>query len=523
MEAVDSLPANSPVSGGTRALTEAEAEALGLYSSGGSPDIDGYVGLSSLYPINYSTTGTAVSGQYGAVSALEHEISEVMGRTESLGTYVGSGDYTPLDLFRYASAGVPAVTPGAGYFSLDQGTTNLAPFNDPRSGGDAGDWDSSVANDAFGAALGAGTVNPVSAVDLAVMNVLGYATAVACYAEGTRLRTLSGDVRVEDLAIGDTVQTILSGPVPIKWIGHRAIDCGRHPDPRLVCPVQVRRGAFGDDLPYRDLFLSPDHAVAVDGVLIPVRLLLNGATIVQDTARRHIRYFHVELDRHDLLLAEGLAAESYLDTGNRGMFDTAGHLTVLHPDFGARTTPRRETRSCLPFTWQPEVVRPIWSRLAALADAIGYKPACVATSDDPDLFIVNGLRRLTRLYKHSGQYAFLVPGATRDLRLRSRHAAPSATRPWLEDRRELGVMVQRMSIRDAGSRQDVALDSPALDDGWWAPEGDGATVWRWTNGDAVLPPVDAPSVIEIFVGDTVPYPMAPAADQVSWDLVRRFG
>ena len=86
--------------------------------------------------------------------------------------------------------------------------------------------------------------------------------------------------------------------------------------------MRVKVGAFGTGRPRRDLVLSPDHAVhgsaLADGpaVLVPVRYLVNGATIVQEAADA-ISYFHVELDRHDVLLAEGLPTESYLDTANR--------------------------------------------------------------------------------------------------------------------------------------------------------------------------------------------------------------
>jgi hypothetical protein len=84
--------------------------------------------------------------------------------------------------------------------------------------------------------------------------------------------------------------------------------------------VRVRAGAFGVGVPNRDLLLSPDHAVYFEGCLIPVRHLINGRTIAQEKVDR-VSYYHVELTRHAVLLAEGLACESYLDTGNRGAFE----------------------------------------------------------------------------------------------------------------------------------------------------------------------------------------------------------
>jgi autotransporter-associated beta strand protein len=105
--------------------------------------------------------------------------------------------------------------------------------------------------------------------------------AVPCFCAGTKLRTETGEVAVERLAIGARVAT-LSGEVrPIIWIGHRRVDCRRHPNPEQVLPVRVARHAFGADRPRTDLLLSPDHAVLVEAVLIPIKCLINGRSIAQ--------------------------------------------------------------------------------------------------------------------------------------------------------------------------------------------------------------------------------------------------
>ena len=105
--------------------------------------------------------------------------------------------------------------------------------------------------------------------------------ASACYASGTFILTDRGEIAVEHLTAGDHVTTISGASRPIRWIGHRRIDCSRHPDPRQVWPVRVSAGAFGEGLPRRDLWLSPDHAVYMQGVLVPIKLLVNGSTIRQ--------------------------------------------------------------------------------------------------------------------------------------------------------------------------------------------------------------------------------------------------
>jgi hypothetical protein len=179
-----------------------------------------------------------------------------------------------------------------------------------------------------------------------VSNTNGTATiGFACYLEGTRLLTANGEVAVEALRAGDLVPTVLGRRLArVKWIGHRRVVCRRHERPWNVLPVRVAEGTFGPGAPLRDLYLSPDHAVLVDDVLVPVRHLLNGTTIVQ-VAAEVVTYWHVELDRHDAILAEGLAAESYLDTGNRAAFDNGGAAVQLQPDFAYGVW---EALSCAP-------------------------------------------------------------------------------------------------------------------------------------------------------------------------------
>ncbi|MGE0221663.1 MAG: Hint domain-containing protein [Acetobacteraceae bacterium] len=155
-----------------------------------------------------------------------------------------------------------------------------------------------------------------------------------CFAAGTRIETMNGAVAVEALRVGDRVRVASdAGWRDIIWIGHRRVDCRLHPRPKQVLPVRVAAGAFGAGRPSRDLYLSPDHAVFVDGVLIPVRCLVNGDSIAQ-CAVNEVTYFHVELACHDIVLAEGLSVESYLDTGDRDSFANGGGVTRLFPAFG---------------------------------------------------------------------------------------------------------------------------------------------------------------------------------------------
>jgi len=131
----------------------------------------------------------------------------------------------------------------------------------------------------------------------------------------------------------------------VVWIGRRHLACDRHPTPTQAWPVRIRAGRFGARPPYRSLWLSPDHAVFANEVLIPAKRLVNRSTIGQikvDALDDH----HVELPRHDVLLANGLAVESFLDAnGDRSFFANGGIPVILHPDLTALAW---EANGCAP-------------------------------------------------------------------------------------------------------------------------------------------------------------------------------
>jgi len=194
----------------------------------------------------------------------------------------------------------------------------------------------------------------------------GTDVTISCFAAGTMIRTSRGDIAAEALSAGDGVLTAAGEEREIVWIGQRDIDCRRHPAPERVWPVRVAAGAFGHGLPCRDLFLSPDHAVFVDGVLIPVGRLIDGAGI-KSVRRDTVSYFHIELARHDVLLAEGLPVESYLDHGGRSNFSNAGGVMRLFPDFSASLLPAIcwEAMGCAPLIVTGPKVEAVRQRLQA--------------------------------------------------------------------------------------------------------------------------------------------------------------
>jgi hypothetical protein len=336
--------------------------------------------------------------------------------------------------------------------------------------------------------------------------------SLVCYAAGTRILTATGERSVESLLRGDIVLTLSDGELkaqPVKWLGGRRIDLTAHPRPETVAPVRVQRGAIADNMPHTDLLVSPDHAILVDGKLICAHQLINGTTIRREKGWTSVDYFHVELDGHAILVAEGLPAESYLDTGNRGFFANSGAPTVLHPDLTDESDyPTREAGSCAPFVWDEASVRPVWQRLVDRATAIGEPvPRLSATTTDADLQLRAKSRTVKPIYGDDRLAIFVLPRGAQEGRLLSRAQSPTDARPWLADRRRLGVRVKRIVLRGANEVREIPIDHPDLIKGWWAIERDGQMMSRWTDGDAVLPlpKIDGHVMLEVHLAGEMIY------------------
>ncbi len=144
---------------------------------------------------------------------------------------------------------------------------------------------------------------------------------ILCFLEGTSIATASGSVKVESLNRGDMVMTADGVEAPVRWVGRRQVS-KTFADPMQAAPIRVSAGALGENLPARDLFVSPGHALFIDGVLVQASALVNGTSIVRETNMpESYTYYHVELANHALVLAEGVAAETFIDNASRMNFD----------------------------------------------------------------------------------------------------------------------------------------------------------------------------------------------------------
>ena len=120
---------------------------------------------------------------------------------------------------------------------------------------------------------------------------------------------------------------------PIKWIGRQTAQPNQVKNPLRGYPILIKAGALGQNLPVRDLYVSPDHALLVEGLLINAGALVNGISILKTQPTDSFTYYHVELDKHALLVAEGTLAESYLpQKEERLMYDNGAEYEQLYPE-----------------------------------------------------------------------------------------------------------------------------------------------------------------------------------------------
>jgi hypothetical protein len=143
----------------------------------------------------------------------------------------------------------------------------------------------------------------------------------ACFLSGTHITTPTGEVLVEDLNIGDVISTADGGVRKVLWIGKQTASSAFTPAKNL--PVEITIGAFGNNLPTRPLRVSPGHSLLVGGVFPIASALINDITVRQLTREELpdiFTYYHIEVEDHALILAEGVPAETFLDAFSRKVF-----------------------------------------------------------------------------------------------------------------------------------------------------------------------------------------------------------
>jgi Hint domain len=165
-----------------------------------------------------------------------------------------------------------------------------------------------------------------------------------CLLRGTKVQTADGERKVEDVAIGDMLPTMLGGMRPVQWIARYSL---KKSDPskswvKDALPIRIARSALAPNVPHTDLYVTPEHALLIDGLLTPARNLINGATITryEPDDCNELEFFHIKLESHDVIYAEGAPVETLLNVD-----ETVANFADYFRRYG---TPEVEEMPCLP-------------------------------------------------------------------------------------------------------------------------------------------------------------------------------
>lgn len=192
-------------------------------------------------------------------------------------------------------------------------------------------------------------------------------TSALCFVSGTRIAVEDGWKTVEDIQIGDRIRTADGRLKAVQWVGRQSVIrrfCGTE----RATPVCIKAGAIAEQTPLRDLYVSPCHGIFVDGVFAVAGALVNGSSIYRVTeGLEQFTYYNIEFDTHELIVAEGLTAESYCETTPRDVYDNAEEYYTLYPDAAPVKElpyPRAKSRRQLPLALKEKLA----VRAAVLAE-----------------------------------------------------------------------------------------------------------------------------------------------------------
>ncbi len=314
---------------------------------------------------------------------------------------------------------------------------------------------------------------------------------VVCFLAGTRIATVSGEVPVEQLVVGDRVRTASGQIRPIVWIGTGRVMAARGRR-SAATPVIVRKGALADNVPARDLRVTKGHSLFIDDVLIPVEFLVNHRTILWDDHANEVTIYHIELETHDVLVANGAPAESYRDDGNRWLFQNKNCGWTLPPQ-----------PPCAPVLTGGPVVDAAWRRLLERAGPLKGLPL----TSDADLHLVVDGERVDAIERRDDMHVFRLSARPHTVQIRSRAAVPQEL-GLARDARSLGVALRQIVLAQPRRRSTIDADAPSLIDGYHAFEPDNGI--RWTDGLATVPAdlfasINGPCMLMLTLGGSTQY------------------
>ena len=313
-------------------------------------------------------TGPQPRGVTGfKINVAASDLDPVNGGIELKGTYTSNSFFNPFDYKIYVyEDGIAKEVKGWLKFNFD-GTFSFKANHGQAAQAGISDGD----NVQFKLVFTNGTPDPKDDQLIAVSDPVH----IVCYYPGTMIATPNGEVAIEDLSVNDLVLRHDGEAVPVRWIGRNTVS-RYFADNLKVLPIRIRKDALAENVPSRDLLVSPEHAVLVDGILAQAGALVNGTSIVRETnVPTKFVYHHIELEEHALIMAENTPAESFIDNIDRMAYDNWAEHEALFSDLPPLVEmdlPRAKSQRQVPAATRRHI--------ADRAVALGYSPVTSAVA-----------------------------------------------------------------------------------------------------------------------------------------------
>lgn len=316
----------------------------------------------------------------------------------------------------------------------------------------------------------------------------GDTATVTCYLRDTAINTTRGNVAVQDIALGDHVLAYAGDATSsrrVVWAGRAScIVDSSLPDDLAGYPVRILKDAISAGAPFKDMLVTAEHCLLLEGKFIPVRMLVNGRSIFYDKTIASYDYYHIETEDHSVIMADGVLTESYLDTGNRSSFRQTGKVVSIG---GSRKLSWNDAAAPLDVT--RAFVEPLFREILDRSESLGCPVVNEGSplSYDTDLHLITESGAIIRkISETDGRSVFVIPNGVNELRIVSNASRPSdVIGPYVDDRRYFGVAVGEVMLHEGRRSRSVVEHLSLVDlDGWNALE---AETGRWTTGDALLP------------------------------------
>ncbi|CAI3944197.1 Ca2+-binding protein [Commensalibacter communis] len=322
-------------------------------------------------------------------------------------------------------------------------------------------------------------------------DVNGNLTMIVCFLTDTMIKMAKGVCAVEDIQVGDTVlsydpKSKAKVKKKVIWVGKQTARVNaRLPDDQAGYPVRILKNAFKKNVPNKDLLITAEHCLFIDGYFVPARMLVNGRSIFYDYSMMSYEYYHIETEDHSVIWADGMLTESYLNTGNRHAFNRDQKVVVFDPQVKSW-----DKDAAAPLMVGRSFVEPVFNNLVKRADKqkiLIQNSNNVVLSNDHGLYLLTEDGEQIRQNRaENNVLIFKLPANTKNVYLVSRKSRPcDVIGPFVDDRRFLGVLVGHVTVSNEFGADLVTryLQQDELQ-GWSVVE---QSPCRWTTGCAFLP------------------------------------